>query len=144
MALDGALGPDLQPDPLSRGWPAQAVDRAALEARLGHAFADRALLERALTHVSAVAGEAEQLNQRLEFLGDRVLGLAVAEMLYARLPEASEGELSHRLVGPRAPRDLRRGGRRLGPRRRISASAPARARPAAAATARSSPTPRRP
>jgi ribonuclease-3 len=72
-------------------------DPAELEARLGHTFTDRLLLERALTHVSAAAGEAGQSNQRLEFLGDRVLGLSVAEMLYKTFPGAPEGELSRRL-----------------------------------------------
>ncbi|NNM72232.1 ribonuclease III [Enterovirga aerilata] len=72
-------------------------DPSGLETRLGHSFRDPLLLERALTHVSAAAGEAGQSNQRLEFLGDRVLGLAVAEMLYATFPAAAEGELSRRL-----------------------------------------------
>ena len=72
-------------------------DRSDLETRLGHTFRDPLLLQRALTHVSAAAGEAGQSNQRLEFLGDRVLGLAVAEMLYRTFPGAPEGELSHRL-----------------------------------------------
>ena len=73
------------------------VDRAALEGRLGHRFADPGLLERALTHVSAAAGDADRSNQRLEFLGDRVLGLTVSEMLFEAFPAAPEGELSHRL-----------------------------------------------
>ena len=72
-------------------------ERSDLESRLGYSFRDPLLLERALTHVSAAAGEAGQSNQRLEFLGDRVLGLAVAEMLYRTFPGAPEGELSHRL-----------------------------------------------
>ena len=72
-------------------------ERAELEARLGHTFRDPALLDRALTHVSAAAGEHAQSNQRLEFLGDRVLGLSVAELLYAAFPIATEGELSRRL-----------------------------------------------
>jgi ribonuclease-3 len=72
-------------------------DRSDLETRLGHTFRDPLLLQRALTHVSGAAGEAGQSNQRLEFLGDRVLGLAVAEMLYRTFPGAPEGELSHRL-----------------------------------------------
>lgn len=97
MALDGALGSDLRTDQVTV--PKRPVDRAALEAKLGHVFADKALLERALTHVSAVGGEAERSNQRLEFLGDRVLGLAVSEMLHAAFPTAGEGELSHRLSG---------------------------------------------
>ena len=74
---------------------------AALESRLGHTFADRELLARALTHLSAPAtgGPARaQSYQRLEFLGDRVLGLIVAAMLYAAYAQASEGELSIRLA----------------------------------------------
>jgi len=64
--------------------------------RTGVTFRDPALLERALTHSSA-RGAAGADYQRLEFLGDRVLGLLVAEMLYENFPEASEGELSVRL-----------------------------------------------
>ena len=71
------------------------ADRAELEGRLGHRFADGDLLETALTHVSA--GGGGRSYQRLEFLGDRVLGLAVAAMLMRAFPEASEGELSQRL-----------------------------------------------
>jgi len=69
-----------------------------LEARIGHSFQDRTLLERALTHVSKAGGRAGSY-QRLEFLGDRVLGLAVADILYESLPGADEGELSRRLAG---------------------------------------------
>ena len=70
-----------------------------LEARLGYRFADPDLLDRALTHSSAVAPSRriERSYQRLEFLGDRVLGLVVADMLYRRLPRANEGELSRSL-----------------------------------------------
>ena len=81
----------------------RAAAVAALAARLGHAFADETLLERALTHASvgdgAVAPKRGQPrdNERLEFLGDRVLGLLTAEALIARFPEASEGELAPRL-----------------------------------------------
>jgi ribonuclease-3 len=74
---------------------------AALEARLGHEFADGDLMIRALTHVSApstVGPGRGQSYQRLEFLGDRVLGLVVAEMLYEAYPDATEGELSMRLA----------------------------------------------
>ena len=98
MALDRALGSDPQPDTLIRGMALRRKpERSELEARLGHTFRDPHLLERALTHVSAAAGEAGRSNQRLEFLGDRVLGLSVAEMLYRTFPAAPEGELSHRL-----------------------------------------------
>lgn len=75
-------------------------ERADLERRLGHAFADRGLLEHALTHMSAAPPDAKRAGsyQRLEFLGDRVLGLCVAELLYRTYPEAEEGELSRRLA----------------------------------------------
>lgn len=70
-----------------------------LEARLGYRFADPELLERALTHSSAIAPakRVAQSYQRLEFLGDRVLGLVVADMLYRRLPKGTEGDLSRSL-----------------------------------------------
>ncbi len=63
---------------------------ADLEQRLGHRFADRSLLERALTHRSRGADN----NERLEFLGDGVLGCAVAEELYRRFPAVAEGKLT--------------------------------------------------
>jgi ribonuclease-3 len=71
-----------------------------LEARLGHSFADRKLLEHALTHMSAAPAEAKRTGsyQRLEFLGDRVLGVCVAELLFRTYPSAEEGELSRRLA----------------------------------------------
>lgn len=77
---------------------AEAV--ADLERRLGHAFSDRALLERALTHASVgEGGKPVPDNERLEFLGDRVLGLLVADRLFRDFPEADEGRLSNRLHG---------------------------------------------
>jgi ribonuclease-3 len=70
-----------------------------LEARIGYRFADPDLLDRALTHSSAVAPSKriERSYQRLEFLGDRVLGLVVADMLYRRFPRSNEGDLSRSL-----------------------------------------------
>lgn len=70
-------------------------DHDTLEARLGHRFADRTLLERALTHRSwkEEQADAETDNQRLEYLGDAVLGLVVAEELWAGL-DLDEGGLS--------------------------------------------------
>jgi ribonuclease-3 len=66
-----------------------------LEARLGHAFKDRALLKKALTHASVRQASAKRRdNERLEFLGDRVLGLAIAELLSEVYPGASEGQLA--------------------------------------------------
>ena len=73
------------------------AELADLEARLGYRFRDQNLASLALTHLSAqVAGGRSY--QRLEFLGDRVLGLVVADQLYASFPQASEGELSMRLA----------------------------------------------
>jgi ribonuclease III len=73
---------------------------AAIEARIGHKFADPALLITAFTHVSALkpAHKRADSYQRLEFLGDRVLGLVVSDMLYRAFPNADEGELSKRLA----------------------------------------------
>lgn len=68
---------------------------AELERRIGHGFADRDLLERALTHSSVGNGSAKARdNERLEFLGDRVLNLVMAETLIQEKPAAPEGELS--------------------------------------------------
>lgn len=63
---------------------------ASLEKRLGHRFADPRLIEQALTHRSRSADNYE----RLEFLGDGVLGCAMADELYARFPQLSEGKLT--------------------------------------------------
>jgi len=73
---------------------------AAVEARIGHQFADSALLVTALTHVSALKPTRKRGDsyQRLEFLGDHVLGLIVSDMLYRAFPNADEGELSKRLA----------------------------------------------
>lgn len=65
-------------------------DPQRLSRQLGHDFADPRLLDDALTHRSAQARH----NERLEFLGDAVLGLVVAEALWRRFPQATEGELS--------------------------------------------------
>lgn len=63
---------------------------AGLQERLQHRFADAALLQRALTHRSFSAAH----NERLEFLGDSVLGLAISHLLYRRLADLPEGDLS--------------------------------------------------
>ena len=78
----------------------QAADE--LECRLGHVFSDKGLLDRALTHASGGEGgmphgRSVRDNERLEFLGDRVLGLLVADRLHRNFPEADEGQLSSRL-----------------------------------------------
>lgn len=74
---------------------AESTRLVALEGRLGYRFLDRGLLVAAITHRSW-AGEAPgaEHNERLEFLGDSVLGLLVAEWLYATFPRRPEGELS--------------------------------------------------
>ncbi|MEZ5924388.1 MAG: ribonuclease III [Hyphomicrobiaceae bacterium] len=71
--------------------------RRDLELALGHRFKRKALLEQALTHASAREGNgAAPDNERLEFLGDRVLGLVIAEVICEQFPEASEGDLARR------------------------------------------------
>lgn len=71
---------------------------AALEDRIGHRFADRDLLQRALTHASYGDGRRKRRdNERLEFLGDRVLGLVVARHLFQADLQADEGALAPRL-----------------------------------------------
>jgi ribonuclease-3 len=94
-AATGALSADAAGSPL----PASLEE---LEIRLGHSFANRKLLEQALTHRSltrdgtrdsAAAARTED-NERLEFLGDAVVGLAAAESLYLRYPDLAEGDLT--------------------------------------------------
>ena len=62
----------------------------ALQQRLQHSFANPALLQRAITHRSFSADN----NERLEFLGDSVLSLAISSLLYAKLASMPEGDLS--------------------------------------------------
>lgn len=67
--------------------------------RLGHEFVQTELLVQALTHPSVAQGRAPRRNtpyERLEFLGDRVVGLVVADMLFRRFPEEAEGALARR------------------------------------------------
>ena len=104
MAVRGALEPastrHLVSDP-------GASDPAGIaQGILGHSFHNPALLHEALTHRSAAHGRARPLrrgdrrgvgsNERLEFIGDRVLGLLVAEWLIERFPLEQEGELGPR------------------------------------------------
>ena len=80
------------------GYGEDAVsDMAALEAALGVEFRDRRLLELALVHGSYLnenPGSSEESNERLEFLGDAVIGVAAAHELYRRNPEWPEGRLT--------------------------------------------------
>jgi ribonuclease-3 len=73
---------------------------APFQERIGYQFRDPALLEQALTHISALAGARNRAGsyQRLEFLGDHVLGLVVSDMLFSAFPKADEGEMSRRLA----------------------------------------------
>jgi len=78
---------------------ANRAARRVLSERIAYKFGDDSLLEQALTHISAVKDKGRVGSyQRLEFLGDRVLGLAISEMLFAAFPKADEGELSKRLA----------------------------------------------
>jgi ribonuclease III len=70
---------------------------AAVGRRIGYSFQNPDLLRTALTHATAVVAGRDSY-QRFEFLGDRVLGLVVSEMLFAAFPKATEGELSSRLA----------------------------------------------
>ena len=83
---------------------------AALESRLGHRFAAPALLEQALTHRS----HGPENNERLEFLGDGVLGCAVADELYGRFPGLPEGKLTRLRAGLVREEALAEVGQRLG------------------------------
>jgi ribonuclease III len=75
-------------------------DLAMLQQAMGYQFRQKSLLDHALTHVSGVRGGnvRAQSYQRLEFLGDRVLGLAIAELLSHHFPDANEGELARRMA----------------------------------------------
>ncbi len=97
-----AEGPE---QPLPAAPPRSASKRAgagrkALERTIGYQFTDAAVLDCALTHISALPSVRHRLGsyQRLEFLGDHVLGLAISEMLFRAFPNAEEGELSRRLA----------------------------------------------
>jgi ribonuclease III len=101
---------------------AEPPDPSPLEEKIAYAFRDRRLLERALTHRSWAhenvrPGEEDKArllhNEALEFVGDSVLGLVVADALFGAHPEVTEGELSrmkHRLVSAQT---LARAARRL-------------------------------
>jgi ribonuclease-3 len=122
-----AVPPAASPPPVSP----PPVDRAELEAALGHRFRDPALLAEALTHASATSGGSgrargragrgggdpaprRRSNERLEFLGDRVLGLVVAHALIRRFPDDAEGALTDRHVALVQRATLAAVGERLG------------------------------
>jgi ribonuclease-3 len=92
--------PDSAASRKRRSKAAAKAAAAAIESRIGHVFQDPLLLATAFTHVSALrsSGSRTDSYQRLEFLGDHVLGLVVSDMLYRAFPKADEGELSKRLA----------------------------------------------
>jgi ribonuclease-3 len=91
MALRDPLDPDVPHHLVTRLEDAQAL--------LGHHFTRPDLLAEALTHRSAAGAQGVGSNERLEFIGDRVLGLVVAEWLIERFPREQEGKLGLRLAG---------------------------------------------
>ena len=91
MAMDCALGPDHKNYPMT----AAKTDRALFE-KLRYTFRQLDLLREALTHASHSISAKDKTYERLEFLGDRVLGLCIADALYAQNPTAQEGELAPR------------------------------------------------
>lgn len=83
----------------TRGQRKRTAAASELEKTIDYRFKDRELLERSLTHISAVAGGSRGNSyQRLEFLGDHVLGLIISDMLFQSFGKADEGELSRRLA----------------------------------------------
>jgi ribonuclease-3 len=94
--IDGAVRAAPGAKPLRR----RRKTPAGFEDLIGYKFKDTALLEQALTHISALAGPRNRSGsyQRLEFLGDHVLGLVISDMLFGAFPKADEGELSRRLA----------------------------------------------
>jgi ribonuclease-3 len=100
---DRAAAPNKNPKtavvPVKRGARKRATTASVLEKTIGYRFKDRDLLDRSLTHISAIAGGSRANSyQRLEFLGDHVLGLIISHMLFRAFPKADEGELSRRLA----------------------------------------------
>lgn len=90
------VGAAVKPRRKSKVKPLTSVDLARLQERIGYRFADEGRVERAMTHASSLPDKSGNY-ERLEFLGDRVLGLCIAELLFDSFSNASEGELSVRL-----------------------------------------------
>ena len=92
--------------------PPRTVSLTEVEAGIGYVFTNKALLEQALTHTSFAEefGDGAD-NQRLEFLGDTIVGVVVSRRLYEQMPDAPEGVLSKtrsRLVSTRSLADVAR------------------------------------
>src|SRR6187431_1998708 len=83
-----------QPDSDRSALPAEADDLLALcERRIGYFFRDKGILRAALTHASGAEHRLAS-NERLEFLGDSILGFVVCEMLFHQFPQYQEGDLT--------------------------------------------------
>jgi ribonuclease III len=102
LAARDPLSPVVQPDRVTPrvAPPGSPRQLAEVEQRLGHRFLRKAWLREALTHGSMIGpGQGRRRsNERLEFLGDRVIGLAVAELLISRYPHEPEGALTPRMA----------------------------------------------
>ena len=92
---------------------AEAADQSALEKSLGLSFRKPILLRRALTHRSA-SGPTLESNERLEFLGDAVVGLVAGEELYRKHPDSSEGTLAKSRAYVVSETSLAEAARRIG------------------------------
>jgi ribonuclease-3 len=93
-----AVGHSLRPPVPGDHMTAAATSLDDLQTALGYRFKNLSLLRRALTHASAEPS-SNNAYERLEFLGDRVLALVIAERLLERFPDEREGEISRRHVG---------------------------------------------
>ncbi|MBE0566345.1 MAG: ribonuclease III [Krumholzibacteria bacterium] len=97
LAARLAGGPRPEREPAGVTVPEADHNLRELQRKLGHTFADVTLLRNALlhrSHIHVTGQEREQSNERLEFLGDAVLGLVVNEILYDHYPDRSEGDLT--------------------------------------------------
>ena len=100
---------------MSQATTPPAAELARLEARLGYRFRDRSLLRLALTHRSyAFEAGGIPTNERLEFLGDAVLGLVITDFIYRRFPDEAEGWLAKLRAAVVNTSALARVGRSLG------------------------------
>jgi len=102
---------------LSGAGPRQELDLPALERLVGHGFRDPGLLRQAVTHASLLQRRGDRSGtgyERLEFLGDRVLGLVVAELLFRAFPGEEEGALARRFAALVSRDGLARVAQRIG------------------------------
>ncbi len=99
-AVPAPPAPDTGPDVQKEARKRRRRGDGSLEERIGYRFKDTALFDSALSHISALKGARNRAGsyQRLEFLGDHVLGLVISDMLFRAFPKADEGELSRRLA----------------------------------------------